>query len=90
MRHPMIVHRSKGKYLTLHGDILQEFKSQTDAIAYMKASSSKQRPDAEYHVAGVYEWTVERQFLKKRKETFIHGLRIDVFPTSSAETRSGS
>lgn len=68
---------SKGKYLVLDGDILREFKSQNDAIAF--ANDPSLSVDVECQIHSVYDWTVERMILKKKNESFIYGIRVEAF-----------
>lgn len=56
--------------MELDGDILYFYKSSRD---------SDDRPPIDvFKVTSVFEWVVDKILLKKRKETFVYGLRVEV------------
>ena len=69
----------------MQGGIIREFKLKEKAESYLENEGKNDDdddgdvvPESEYYVKAVYDWTIDRSILKRKKETYLHGLRIEV------------
>lgn len=76
----------------MQGGIIREFKLKEKAESYLKNEGKNDGdvPDIEYYVKAVYDWTIDRSILKRKKETYLHGLRIEVVNVHEVVTESFS